>query len=272
MGRAMLVLDTEFQRRKAEGWVWAAKNGSRVEFKGPKRSLPQNDLMWALLTDVATQLGWHGRRLTADDWKLMFLDAWHREKKAELNIVPNLDNTGFVNLSTSTSDLAKDEMSELIEIIYRDGAKHGVTFNEPSDAPPASDEGSDDAPSPKPSVVAADPSLSPESGPTDGGIEAPVEPDALPSVIPSDEDRAWLKLVAKMLWAATGVGEQDVLKRQMAGIRENHTPANINDTARAKANSINAKCKLVCFGEASAVDVLPLIAGIAGCDLKDITT
>lgn len=136
MGRAMLVLDTEFQRRKAQDWVWAAKNGSRVEFKGPQRSVDQNALMWALLTEVAQQLGWHGKRLTPDDWKLMFLDAWHREKKAELNIVPNLDNTGFVNLSTSTSDLAKDEMSELIEIIYRDGAKHGVVFSEQNSPDP----------------------------------------------------------------------------------------------------------------------------------------
>ena len=130
MSRAMLVLDTEFQRRKAQDWVWAAKNGSRVEFKGPQRSLDQNALLWKLCTEVSEQLGWYGKRLKPDAWKLMFLDALKRENKEELNIVPNLDGTGFVNLSTSSSDLSKDEMSELIEIIYRDGAKHGVVFTD----------------------------------------------------------------------------------------------------------------------------------------------
>jgi hypothetical protein len=160
MSRAMLVLDTEFQRRKAQDWVWAAKNGSRVEFKGPQRSLDQNALMWSLLTEVATQLGWYGKRLSPDSWKLMFLDAWWREKKAELNIVPNLDGTGFVNLSTSSSDLSKDEMSELIEIIYRDGAKHGVVFSSQDSPAPPPGEGSDGKPSPE--AVAASPSRSGE--------------------------------------------------------------------------------------------------------------
>jgi hypothetical protein len=53
-----------------------------VEFKAPKRSLPQNDRMWAMLTDVATQLPWHGIKLSPDDWKLIFLDALKRELSA----------------------------------------------------------------------------------------------------------------------------------------------------------------------------------------------
>lgn len=132
MGRALLVLDSDFQRRKAVDWIWKAPSGARVEFKAAKRSLPQNELMWAMLTDVAQQLLWHGQRLSTLDWKLQFLDALHRARDEELRIVPNIDNTGFVNLSTSSSDLSKDEMSDLIEIIYAFGAKHGVTFSDPN--------------------------------------------------------------------------------------------------------------------------------------------
>lgn len=162
MSRALLVLDTDFQRRRAAEWCMALKDGTRVEFKGPKRSLPQNDLMWALLTEIATQLKWHGQKLTPDDWKLQFLDALRRAKKEELHLVPNLDNSGFVNLSVSSSDLSRDEMSELIELILAFGANHGVVFKT---HPPAADNDAGPAASVQSSPSDAATSLSPDLAP-----------------------------------------------------------------------------------------------------------
>ena len=80
-----------------------------------------------MLSDIAAQLPWHGIKLRADDWKLLFLDALKRE----LRMVPNLDGTGFVNLGRSSSDLSKGEMSDLMELIAAFGAEHGVKFNDP---------------------------------------------------------------------------------------------------------------------------------------------
>lgn len=131
MSRALLVLENEFNRQQAIHWIGKAPIGTRVEFKAPKRSLDQNSKMWACLTDVATQLAWHGVKLTPDDWKLVFLDALKREKSHGVRIVPTLDGSGFVNLGTSSSDLSKDEMSELIELIHMFGAQHNVEFHEP---------------------------------------------------------------------------------------------------------------------------------------------
>lgn len=131
MSRALLVLDTHSQKLKAASWVNKAPPGTRVEFKAPKRSLPQNDRFWAMLTDVAQQLPWHGMKLSPDDWKLVFLDALKRE----IRIVPNIDGNGFVNLSRSSSDLSKDEMSDMMEIISEFGARHGVQFHEPGSLP-----------------------------------------------------------------------------------------------------------------------------------------
>ncbi|TBY90463.1 NinB family protein [Rhizobium leguminosarum bv. viciae] len=132
MGRALLVLANEAFRQKAIDWIRRAPMGTRVEFKGPKRTLPQNDRMWAMLTDLSVQLAWHGQRLAPDDWKLVMLDALRREAHEQLRIVPNTDGTGFVNLSTSSSDLSKDEMAALIEIIFAFGAQHGVEWSEPN--------------------------------------------------------------------------------------------------------------------------------------------
>jgi len=128
MSRALISIASEADRAKAARWVTQAPAGTRVEFKAPKRSLPQNDLMWAALTDVATQLKWHGIKLSPDDWKIIFLDALKRE----VRMVPNIDGNGFVNLGRSSSDLSKAEMTDLISIIHAFGANHGVTFQEPT--------------------------------------------------------------------------------------------------------------------------------------------
>lgn len=126
MSRALLVLNTDADRKKATAWAWDAPVGTRIEWKAPKRSLDQNARMWAALTDIATQVKYRGLKLSPDDWKLVFLDALKRE----VRIVPNLDGTGFVSLTKSSSDLSKQEMSDLLEIIQAWAAQNGVVFHD----------------------------------------------------------------------------------------------------------------------------------------------
>ena len=126
MTRAALVLVSPEIRQRAAYWATKLPEGTRVTFQSPKRSLPQNDRMWAMLTEVSAQLPWHGIKLSADDWKLIFLDALKRE----LRMVPNIDGSGFVNLGRSSSDLSKEEMTNLIELIHAFGASHGVVFHD----------------------------------------------------------------------------------------------------------------------------------------------
>lgn len=130
MSRALLVLAGQVERQRALAWIMKAPTNTRVEFKGPKRSMPQNDRMWAMLTDVAVQVEWHGLKLTADDWKLIFLDALKRE----VRMVPNLDGNGFISLGRSSSDLSKEEMSDLFEVIEAFGAARGVEFHDGREA------------------------------------------------------------------------------------------------------------------------------------------
>jgi hypothetical protein len=126
MTRALLILGRGDDRQKAIRWCGMMKDGVRIEFKDAKRTIPQNDRMWAMLTDVATQLKWHGVKLSPDDWKLIFLDSLKREVRA----APNIDGTGFVNLGRSSSDLSVEEMRDLIELIFAFGANHGVVFQD----------------------------------------------------------------------------------------------------------------------------------------------
>lgn len=130
MSRALVTLYSRHDRERVQDLIWKAPSGTRVEIKAAQRSLDQNSKMWACLTDVASQLPWHGKKLRPDDWKLIFIDALKRSNGEVLSIVPNTDGTGFVNLSTSSADLSKGEMADLIEVILEFGARHGVTFND----------------------------------------------------------------------------------------------------------------------------------------------
>lgn len=126
MTRALVIINSPADRDKIAHWAAGVPAGTRVEFKAPKRTLPQNDRMWAMLTEIAQQVPYHGLRLSADDWKLIFLDALKRE----VRMVPNLSGTGFVSLGRSSSDLSVGEMSDLMELIAAFGAEQGVVFRD----------------------------------------------------------------------------------------------------------------------------------------------
>lgn len=135
MTRATIPVWRDADRERAARWAMQAPVGTRIEFKAPKRSIPQNDRMWAMLTDVATQLPWHGIKLSPDDWKLIFLDALKRE----LRMVPNIDGSGFVNLGRSSSDLSKAEMIDLMTLIEAFGASHNIVFHDQVSLSPSID-------------------------------------------------------------------------------------------------------------------------------------
>lgn len=124
MSRAGVILNGKRDREKAASWCMGAPAGTYVEFRENKRTLSQNSRLWAMLSEVARQVEWHGVRLSADDWKLIFMDALNQE----MRLVPNINGTGFINLGRSSSKLSKAEMSDLIELIFKFGAERGVEF------------------------------------------------------------------------------------------------------------------------------------------------
>lgn len=122
MSRALLVLTDKHVRAKAADWVRRAPDLSRVEFKGPARSLDQNSMMWLWLTALATSLDWHGQRYSTDDWKDYLMHSFKRARW-----MPNEDG-GMVPIGMRTSDLSSEEMSEFLELIMAFAARHDVTL------------------------------------------------------------------------------------------------------------------------------------------------
>lgn len=145
MPNPSVTLDSADRRKQAARWCINAPAGTRIEFQAPRRTIAQNKTLWDLLTDIARQVPWHGVKLSADDWKLMFMSAL----KTEMRIVPNLDGNGFVNLGRSSSKLSVAEMSDLIELIRAWCARNNVrTFEDERtqarDAEPATGSGGPD--------------------------------------------------------------------------------------------------------------------------------
>lgn len=136
MSRAMLILQSASEREQAIQWVRKAPTGSRVEFKGPARSLDQNSRFWAMLTDVAVQGRINDRRFNTEQWKLMFLHAYAEERGVEIKYLPALNRAGMVPCGRSSSDLSVTEMSELMEFISAWCAENNITLHDQEEMEP----------------------------------------------------------------------------------------------------------------------------------------
>ena len=90
------------------------------------RSAQQNNKAWAMYTDIANQLTWHGEKLEKEDWKILLTNEWKPQ-----SIIPAISG-GFCVLNAKTSKAKKDEMADLIEIVYSFGSSHGVVWSEPA--------------------------------------------------------------------------------------------------------------------------------------------
>jgi len=123
--RALITLQDRDDRNRAITWINKAPPGSRVEFKAPTRSLDQNSLLWQRLTEVSMQVVWHGQKLKPGDWKDIFTASLRKAR-----VVPGIDPGSFVLLGLHTSDMSKEEMGNLLDLIDAFGAEHGVTFRD----------------------------------------------------------------------------------------------------------------------------------------------
>lgn len=130
--RKIFRLVHQTARSRAIHAVTEAPDGYVVTVSEPTRNLEQNAKLWAMLTDVSEQIDWYGKSLKPEDWKHVFTASLKR-----LDVVPNLDGTGFVALGQSSSQMSKREFSDLIELINAFATEHNVTFT--NDQPPPFD-------------------------------------------------------------------------------------------------------------------------------------
>ena len=115
---------SEARRRACEA-IQNAPDGHIVKITEPTRTLEQNAALWSMLGDISRQIEWYGRKLTPEDWKNVFSASLRK-----LEVVPNLDGTGFVALGQSTSKMPKREFSDLLELISAFASERGVLWSD----------------------------------------------------------------------------------------------------------------------------------------------
>lgn len=121
--KVTIKLSGPSQRARACNLIMRAPDGHAVSISEPSRSLDQNALLWALLSDVAKAEP-DGRNMTAEHWKCAFMDA----AGFRASFVPDLDGDGFLCLGYKSSRLKKSEFSDLIETILEFGARKGIEW------------------------------------------------------------------------------------------------------------------------------------------------
>ncbi len=243
MSRALIVIRTQADRDQASRWAQKVPVGTRVEWKETKRSVPQNDRFYAMLTDIAAEMKKRGRDHDVSQWKTIFMAAFGHEVK----FLPSLDQKTFIPLGHSSSDLSVKEMSDLMEFMTAWAAENNVPLRDNTNADGA-------VASPRPEEAGAD--------------APPVSASA------SSTGTPWIVMAARMLWAATNwTGDTDqnleVLKAQRKAVGA-IMPADTPQAIKDKARSIYARCEETVTHSIYPPDAKAIIAGIAGIEEQEL--
>lgn len=125
-----VILSSHDRRKEAKSIIDAAPPNSVVKISAPKRTLEQNDALWALLSDISRAKP-EGREWPPETWKAAIMHALGHEMRFE----HGLEGKGAFPLGYSSSRLTKDQMSELLEYAMAYAARHGVAIGPVSSGP-----------------------------------------------------------------------------------------------------------------------------------------
>ena len=123
-----IILRSDFQRTLAKRLVDGAPVDSVVNVREAKRSLDQNNKMWAMLSDVSRAKP-EGKDWQTDVWKAAFMSALGIEAK----LYGGIDG-GEPFLMQRSSNLTVSQMADLITFIAEYGDRHEVEWSEPHPA------------------------------------------------------------------------------------------------------------------------------------------
>lgn len=110
--------------------VQSSEIGMVVSIGQPTRSSEQNAMLHPLLTDIANQKEWMGKKRTMLQWKVIMVSAHSIATGEPAEMVIGLEGE-VVNLRESTAAMSKKRFSSLMEYVLAWGAMNGVKFSEP---------------------------------------------------------------------------------------------------------------------------------------------
>lgn len=120
MSDARYVILRDKQRRDlAKQYIEDAPADWVVTVRPSTRSLEQNALIHAALTDIGKAIGWkfNGQAVDIDDLKTIFMAAYRKASGNQTRFVMGIDGQPII-LNWRTRDLTKKECSEFIDMVY----------------------------------------------------------------------------------------------------------------------------------------------------------
>lgn len=112
-------------RQRAIQAIKDAPDGYLCKIRPPTRSLDQNAKLHALFSDLAEQCTHFGRKLTADQWKVLMISGHSIATGLGADMIPGLEGE-YVNVRESSANMTVARMSSLIEYIHAYMAEHAV--------------------------------------------------------------------------------------------------------------------------------------------------
>jgi hypothetical protein len=120
-----IILGGAASRALAKRLIDAAPMNAVCKVKKEVRTVPQNEKMWSMLTDLAMAKP-EGRSWTPETWKCAFMHALGHQ----ILFCEGLDDSGPFPLGFRSSKMTKAQMSDMIEYMYEYGTRNGVQFHE----------------------------------------------------------------------------------------------------------------------------------------------
>jgi len=121
-------LSSPTSRQFAASFCLEGPAGLLVTFKEPTRSLEQNRMLWARLSQLSEQVKWDGETLSPSEWKDLLTACLRKQK-----VVRGIEG-GLVFLGARTSAMSKAEMNDLLTLMEAFAAERGVTFRDQVEA------------------------------------------------------------------------------------------------------------------------------------------
>ena len=97
-----------------------------IECRQETRSLAENAMLHALLSEISSKVEWAGKKRDPETWKRLLTAAWCRARNEHIEMLPAIDGHGVEIVFRRTSQLTRSECAELIEYVLAWAAEHGI--------------------------------------------------------------------------------------------------------------------------------------------------
>lgn len=118
-----VILSNPLHRAHAHRLIDAAPVNAIMQIEPPKRTIPQNKILWAMISEIAAQKP-GGRKWRPEVWKCAFMSAFGMECEIQEGLFGEPLPIGF-----SSSRMTVAQMSGLLDFIDMWCAQNGVALS-----------------------------------------------------------------------------------------------------------------------------------------------